>query len=108
MESVKQGINRRKAPKSAWKPGQSGNPKGKPVDPRKKEAWEILNAATPETARKLADAAINGEQWAVTGLLDRTLGKPMPSTPEGEQGSEAAGVWLANLLGVLAELRASR
>ena len=28
--SVKQTENRRRAPHSAWKPGQSGNPKGRP------------------------------------------------------------------------------
>lgn len=42
----------RKVPKSAWKPNQSGNPKGRPVDPGRKEALEILKDAAPAITQK--------------------------------------------------------
>jgi hypothetical protein len=35
-----------------FKPGQSGNPKGRPVAPGRKEALEILKDAAPEITRK--------------------------------------------------------
>lgn len=37
---------------NAWKPGQSGNPKGRPIDPGRKEALAILKEAAPEIMDK--------------------------------------------------------
>lgn len=32
---------------NTWKPGQSGNPKGRPIDPGWKEALAIIKEAAP-------------------------------------------------------------
>ena len=65
-----------------WKPGQSGNPKGrKPIAP---EVREMLESAVPEVVQQLIDAALNkgGEvpwrfrQTAQLAVLDRVYGKP--------------------------------
>ncbi len=65
-----------------WKPGQSGNPKGrKPIAP---EVREMLESAVPEVVQQLIDAALNkgGEvpwrfrQTAQLAVLDRLWGKP--------------------------------
>ncbi len=93
--SVKQGDNREevgpgKPPKSSqWKPGTSGNPKGRP---RSKTASEEIrarlseiNESDPERrtygrimAVKLVDAACSGDARAVQAVrevIDRTEGK---------------------------------
>lgn len=41
-ESANKPKSRRKVPKTAWKPGQSGNPKGRPKDG---ESWAAIIAA---------------------------------------------------------------
>jgi Family of unknown function (DUF5681) len=45
---MKQMSGTPKKTRTSWKPGQSGNPKGRPVDPQRKEAIEILKAVSPE------------------------------------------------------------
>ncbi len=64
-----------------WKPGQSGNPGGRPkADP---EVREIFKAATPAVAQKLISLALNepgdvpyGHQIAAEqAVLDRAMGK---------------------------------
>jgi hypothetical protein len=88
----KQGGNREKVgpgrpPKSSqFKPGQSGNPKGRPkgktVSERMRDMLQEVDPATGEIvaemiARRMVEAAMNegGLAWIVE-LLDRTEGKP--------------------------------
>ena len=74
-----------------WKPGQSGNPAGRPP---KDATWaqifdEELNlvfrnsgvSTKREIARRLIALALNGNLRAISEILDRT-------TPPGQQGSE--------------------
>ncbi len=67
---------------TSWKPGQSGNPKGrKPLDP---EVKAILEAASPAMVQNLVNLAINKSGKVPTGHqiraievgLDRLWGKP--------------------------------
>ncbi len=89
-----------------FKPGQSGNPGGRPkADP---EVREIFKAATPAVARKLISLALNepgdvpyGHQIAAEqAVLDRALGKP-------EQQHRVSGqIDFAHLLGEYSQLLA--
>lgn len=61
-----------------YKPGQSGNPSGKPkTDPTVKQ---LLKAATPDAARKIVELLNCGnpkiEFQAAQEILNRTQGKP--------------------------------
>ena len=55
--SAKQTKNRR-APRSAWKKGQSGNPKGPSIDPGRKDALELLKANAPAVVQKALDLVL--------------------------------------------------
>jgi hypothetical protein len=48
----------RKAPPKAWKPGQSGNPAGRPVDPARKDAMELLKCHAPAIVQKALDLVL--------------------------------------------------
>jgi hypothetical protein len=80
-ESVKQikSTPKRKAPKTAWKPGQSGNPNGRPKA-GKSFAERIRESLSEEdwTAiiEKATEQAKAGDKAARDFLLDRTEGKP--------------------------------
>jgi len=67
-------TEKRKAPPHAWKPGQSGNPKGKAAGSRNKATAMVLNLM--ETgARDITDAVITaakgGDLTAARMVLDR-------------------------------------
>lgn len=88
----RQGSDRkRKAPRSAFKPGQSGNPAGRPpVNPDIKEA---LKAACPRAVQVLTDLMENAiseevrHKSAVT-IVERVLGKvAQPLELTGKDGS---------------------
>ena len=57
-----------------WKPGESGNPKGRP----KNSVTAMLKETTPETskkiAKKLTDLAVEGDLKAIDMFIDRTDG----------------------------------
>ena len=77
MSANTQETDKRKAPKTTFKKGQSGNPSGCPrEDP---EELEILKAALAEVARKLVELAQNEDPKialpACREILDRTQGK---------------------------------
>ena len=61
-----------------FKPGQSGNPGGRPKMPE--EMRQILREAGPELARKLLQYTEHPNpkiaMWAITEALDRAYGKP--------------------------------
>ena len=84
--SDKQKDNRRKAPSTAFKPGQSGNPKGRP--PKTRCIPDILNKIGEEEGtksgeydklevilRKVFEYALAGKPWAVQFIAERTEGK---------------------------------
>ena len=95
-ESAKQkeSTQKRKAPKTAWKPGQSGNPKGrKPkgfaISERirarvKDKDWEAI-------IDKAIEMASGGDKYSRDFLLDRTEGKPTQPTAD---VSESWKEWL--------------
>ena len=62
-----------------FKPGQSGNPGGRPKMPE--EMRQILREAGPELARKLLAYTEHSNpkiaMWAITEALDRGYGKPV-------------------------------
>ena len=70
-------------PKTAWKKGQSGNPNGRPK--KGLAIADILNASLDvvdgeKTKRelildKVVALAIEGEQWAIHFIADRTEGR---------------------------------
>ena len=62
--------------------GQSGNPNGRSKDTEEaKETKAILNAASPDAARKLVELLDCKKEiiafYAAQVILDRTLGKPV-------------------------------
>lgn len=50
---------KRKAPPCAWKPGQSGNPKGRKPDPNRKDAIELLKLNAPAVVQKALNLALS-------------------------------------------------
>jgi hypothetical protein len=76
-------MTERKAPPKAWKPGQSGNPKGKPAGARNKATLAVL--ALMETgAKEITEAVITaakaGDLTAARMILDR-LAPPAKERP---------------------------
>ena len=70
-----------------WKPGESGNPNGRPIKVR--SIPDILHKIGDEEGtvsgkytkldvvlRKVFDFALEGKSWAVQFIADRTEGKP--------------------------------
>lgn len=86
LESEKQtGIKRKVVPHSAWKPGQSGNPNGRPkkgtaLTDIMREMF-VENGAIPKAiVAKLLQMAAGGDIAAIREVLDRIEGKPMQAT----------------------------
>jgi hypothetical protein len=79
-------------PRSAWKPGQSGNPKGRP--PPEVDITELARKHGPRcievVARLLTDKDRKLRLAAATALLDRGFGRP-------KQEIEAHGSTLVEL-----------
>jgi hypothetical protein len=65
---------RRRTPNNAWKPGQSGNPAGRPVGSgRVAQLRESIVAFTPDLIEKLKAQALGGDATAARLLLERAL-----------------------------------
>ena len=69
----------------AWKKGESGNPKGRLTEKVFADTLRIVMAETDEVSgkrklrrivEKLAEAAIEGQPWAIQQVADRLDGKP--------------------------------
>ena len=96
-------TEKRKAPKSAFKPGTSGNPRGKPAGTRSK-ATTLLLALMEGDAHKITqaviDAAKSGDLIAAKIILDRlippakerpiSVDLPDTTTPEGVSSAQSA------------------
>ena len=55
--------DKRAAPSTAWKPGQSGNPTGRPtLTPEEREANELLQKASPARVRRLVELSLKAEE----------------------------------------------
>lgn len=80
----------------AWKPGQSGNPGGRPPGPTATTVLrEMLEANDGEKLREIAKVllslAMTGDIKAIREVLDRAYGKPVQAitiAPKNETASE--------------------
>ena len=80
----------------AWKPGQSGNPNGRPPGPTATTVLrEMLEANDGEKLREIAKVllslAMTGDIKAIREVLDRAYGKPVQAIsikPQTETASE--------------------
>lgn len=60
-----------------WKPGQSGNPGGRPSNPFKPEILKQLDTETlGRLIRKVVDQALEGDEKARRFIAEYTTGKP--------------------------------
>ncbi len=60
--------------KGSWKPGQSGNPNGRPKDPLRQEVIDIFKKAAPD----LLKLAIKRAQEGSDRLLGELIKKALP------------------------------
>lgn len=87
---------KRKAPGNAWKPGQSGNPAGKPSGARNRATqmvMALMEGAAEEITTTIIDAAKKGDLAAAKLVLERlappvreraiALALPNTDTPSG-------------------------
>jgi hypothetical protein len=86
MESENRQKTDRTVPKTAFKPGQSGNPGGrKPKTEPERRAEELFRMKTPHAAKTLLEMADDAETPVKVRadickyVIDRTLGKPRTS-----------------------------
>lgn len=96
-------MTERKAPPKAWKPGQSGNPKGKPAGARNKATLAVL-ALMEKGAKEITEAVVaaakSGDLTAARMILDRlappakerpvSLALPDTGTAEGVSAAQQA------------------
>lgn len=85
----------RAAPKSAFKPGQSGNPGGRPKkDERLRMIEDIAREHSEEAMLALLDEAKSGKGAprvaAAVAILDRGWGKPVERSESGKPGDFVA------------------
>ena len=76
-------TEKKKAPPHAWKPGQSGNPKGKPQGTRNKATQMVLSlmeGSAEEITQAVLEAAKGGDLSAAKMVLER-LAPPMRERP---------------------------
>ena len=103
-------ATRRKPPAAAWKPGQSGNPKGRP--PGTGEVAKMRAAITgnvPAILESLTTAALAGDVQAARLLLERALPPIKPveqsqplSLPDGTLTEQGRAVLASVAAGELA------
>lgn len=92
----------------AWKPGQSGNPRGRLSEKLFADAVRIaVNEEDPisgkrklrRIAEKLVELALEGEAWAIQQVADRLDGKPAQSIDA--QLSDADGAPLVPVINLI-------
>jgi len=74
---------KRKAPSKAWQPGQSGNPKGRPIGARNRAtllAAAMLDSEVEAITKAVIDAAKSGDMTAARICLERLV-PPMRERP---------------------------
>ena len=99
-----------KKPPAAWKPGQSGNPKGRPTGTGEvAKLRAAIAASVPAILQSLTDAAIAGDVQAAKVLLERVLPALKPAeqvqavnSPEGTLTDKGRAVLDAVAAGELA------
>lgn len=65
---------RTRKPGTAWKPGESSNPKGRPKGSGLSgELRQAIKARAPELVQAMVDKALEGDVQAARTLLDRVL-----------------------------------
>ena len=75
-------ATRRKPPAAAWKPGQSGNPKGRPAGTGEVSKLRAAIAdRVPELLSKLMAQALEGDTAAARLLLERAIA-PLKATEQ--------------------------
>jgi len=59
--------------RNGFKPGQSGNPKGRPVDPDRKVALELLKANAPAVVQRALDLVLcdNPSERIMVALINK-------------------------------------
>jgi Family of unknown function (DUF5681) len=89
--------SKRKAPRSAWKKGQSGNPGGRPkavIDVR-----DLAREQTPLAIKALIEVASNPDSsqrvQAAVALLDRGWGKPLQAVEH--TGADGGPIEIASM-----------
>ena len=88
---------KRQAPRSAFKPGTSGNPRGKPAGTRSKSTQLLLSLMEGDASaitKAVIDAAIGGDLMAAKIILDRLIppAKERPINVDLPGTTDAAGV----------------
>ena len=83
QESEKQ---KRNTPSTAWKPGQSGNPNGRP--PKGQTLTDALKERVDkqQIADKLYEMAMEGDISALKYIYDRVDGRPIESVDMNHSG----------------------
>jgi len=85
ITSKKQAKNRMPRADTQFRPGQSGNPGGRPKGSQNKSTKlrnELLGPILPSAIEQLNDAVSEGERWAVELVVTYCLPKPKPVDPE--------------------------
>jgi hypothetical protein len=96
-----------------WKPGQSGNPKGRLSDKLFAEQVRLVVNETDaqgirklrRLAERLCQEALNGEAWAMCQIADRLDGKPAQEATVLHQHQRVAEMSDDELARRIAELR---
>lgn len=95
MSDIADAKQRRKAPSTAFKPGQSGNPKGKPrgMTSSSVKLREAISLQLPDVLDVVVNAAKGGDMQACRLLMERVL-PPIRATdaPISIKSPEGAGL----------------
>ena len=74
----------RKAPKTTWPSGQSGNPKGRPRGSGAvQKLREQISSSVPDIIKKVSEAAIAGDIQAARLILERVI-PPVKATDQAQ------------------------
>ena len=100
VSSESRPVTDRKAPKTAFKAGQSGNPGGRPKKtPEELDLIAACKAKTPAALAVMSDIMANGENeknrlTAAMAIIERAYGKPVQPQDVNMAGNITFG-WLS-------------